>query len=109
MIASFANHQALQGLGSEQIAEPALLGLRYRALGAGLIDFTDTSKLDVYWTGKRLVKKAVEDAVKAATARSPLADSKLGIAQGNLSALLNCGVIDDETYMAQYRLLSEQA
>lgn len=46
MSTSFANHQALQGLGSEQIAELALLGLRCRALGAGLIDFTDTSMLD---------------------------------------------------------------
>lgn len=103
----FANHQALQGLGSEQIAELALLGLRYRALGAGSIDFNDPSRLDVYWTGKRLVEKAVKDAVKAA--RSPLADTKFGIAQGNLSALLNCSLIDDETYMTQYRLLYDQA
>lgn len=103
----FANHQALQGLGSEQIAELALLGLRYRALGAGSIDFNDPSRLDVYWTGKRLAEKAVKDAVKAA--RSPLADIKFGIAQGNLSALLNCGLIDDETYMTQYRLLYDQA
>ncbi len=109
MSTSFTNHQALQGLDSEQIAELALLGLRYRALGAGLIDFSDTSMLDVYWTGKRMVEKAVKDAVKAAKARSPLADSKFGIAQGNLSALFNCSAIDNETYMAQYKLLLDQA
>lgn len=109
MTVSFANHQALQGLDSEQIAELALFGLRYRALGAGSTDFADASRLDVYWTGKRLVEKAVDDAIKAAKARGPLADSKYGIAQGNLSALLNCGLIDDETYMTQYRLLSDQA
>ena len=103
---SLANHQALQGLGSEQIAELALLGLRYRALGAGSIDFNDPSRLDVYWTGKRLVEKSVKDAVK--TARSSLADIKFGIAQGTLSALLNCSLIDDETYMTQYRLLYVQ-
>nr|WP_314486935.1 hypothetical protein [uncultured Pseudomonas sp.] len=109
MSTSFANHQALQGLGSEQIAELALLGLRYRALGAGSFDFSDPSRLDVYWTGKRMVVKAVKDAVKAAKARSPLSDSKCGIAQGHLMALFNCSVIDNETYMEQYKLLLDRA
>lgn len=56
-----------------------------------------------------MVENAVKDAVKAAKARSSLADSKFGIAQGNLSALFNCSVIDNETYMAQYKLLLDQA
>ena len=42
------------------------MGLRYRALGAGSIDFSDPSRLDVYWDGTRMVEKAVKEAVKAA-------------------------------------------
>ena len=98
-------HEALRQFDVEQIAELALLGLRYRALGAGVIDFSDPARLDVYWTGTRMVEKAVKDAVKAAKARSPLAGSKRGIAIGHLSALLNCSVISSETYMEQFGVL----
>ncbi|MDX9667348.1 hypothetical protein QMK50_20500 [Pseudomonas sp. P5_152] len=104
MSGSFESHIALKGLDGEQLAELALLGIRYRALGAATIDFSDPSRLDVYWTGKRMVEKAVKDAVKARRG-DPLADTKCGIAQGHLAALLNCSVIDNETYMTQYRLL----
>lgn len=105
---SFQTHEALRNRSSEQIAELALLGLRYRALGAEQIDFSDPSRLDVYWTGTRMVEKAVKDAVKSAKARSPLAESKSGTAEGYLQALLNCSVISSETYMAQYKLLLDR-
>lgn len=98
-------HEALRQLDAEQIAELALLGLRYRALGAGVIDFSDPARLDVYWTGTRMVEKAVKEAVKSAKARSPLAELKSGTAGGYLQALLNCSVISSETYMEQYGVL----
>ncbi|MEQ4259027.1 hypothetical protein [Pseudomonas syringae] len=43
----YANHEALQALSSEQLAELALYGLRYKALGAKNIDFNDPTRLDV--------------------------------------------------------------
>lgn len=98
-------HEALRQFDVEQIAELALLGLRYRALGAGVIDFSDPTKLDVYWTGTRMVEKAVKEAVKSAKARSPLAESKSGIAQGYIRALFNCSVISNETFMEQFGVL----
>lgn len=98
-------HEALRQFDAEQIAELALLGLRYRALGAGVIDFSDPTRLDVYWTGTRMVEKAVKEAVKSAKARSPLAESNSGIAQGYIRALLNCSVISNETYMEQFGVL----
>lgn len=98
-------HEALRQFDVEQIAELALLGLRYRALGAGVIDFSDPTRLDVYWTGTRMVEKAVKEAVKSAKARSPLAESKSGIAQGYITALFNCSVISNETYMEQFGVL----
>ena len=100
-----STHEALRQFDAEQIAELALLGLRYRALGAGVIDFSDPTKLDVYWTGTRMVEKAVKEAVKSAKARSPLAESHSGIAQGYIRALLNCSVISTETYMEQFGVL----
>ena len=98
-------HEALRQFDVEQIAELALLGLRYRALGAGVIDFSDPTRLDVYWTGTRMVEKAVKEAVKSAKARSPLAESKSGIAQGYIRALFNCSVISNETFMEQFGVL----
>ncbi|WP_226506452.1 hypothetical protein [Pseudomonas sp. MWU16-30317] len=100
-----ADYSALQGLGVEQIAELALLGLRYRALGAGTVDFSDPSRLDVYWTGSRQVEKAVKVAVRACKAHDPLAERRLGEAIGHLKALYECGVIDQTVYMAQWKLL----
>jgi hypothetical protein len=98
----------LAGLDGEQLALLALMGLRYRALGAGTIDFSDPSRLDVYWTGTRMVEKAVKEAVKAARGRSVDAERKVGIAIGHLTGLFNCGVIDDDTYMAQFKLLLDR-
>lgn len=108
MSASFLNHPALAGLDGEQMAELALLGLRYRALGAGAIDFGDPSRLDVYWTGRRMVEKAVKEAVKAAKGRSVDTERKVGIAIGHLNGLFNCSVIDNDTYMAQFKLLLDR-
>jgi len=104
----YADHAALQGLSTEQLAELALYGLRYRALGAQNTDFKDPSRLDVYWTGERLAKKAVKDALKAARARSALAEHRSSEAGGVLQTLCNCGVIDQKTYMAQYQLLLDR-
>lgn len=105
MSALFAGHAALQGLGSEQLAELALLGLRYRAMGAGTVDFNDPSRLDVYWTGNRQVEKAVKVAVKAWKARDVMAAQRVGEEIGHLTALCNCGVIDQVVYMAQWKKL----
>lgn len=105
MIAAYSNHPALAGLDGEQLAELALMGLRYRALGAGTIDFSDPSRLDVYWTGTRMVEKAVKEAVKAAKGRSVETERKVGIAIGHITSLFNCGVIDNDTYMAQFKIL----
>lgn len=109
MSTALASHPALAGLEGEQLAELALLGLRYRALGAGSIDFNDPTRLDVYWTGTRMVEEAVKDAVKAARGRSAIAQYRAGIAVGHLTGLFNCSVIDNETYMAQFKILNERA
>lgn len=101
-------HPALRDLSGDQIAELALMGLRYRALGAGSIDFSDPSRLDVYWTGTRMVEKVVREAVKAAKGRSIGAERKVGIAIGHLTGLFNCSVIDNDTYMAQFQLLLDR-
>lgn len=101
----YADHSALQGLDQEQIAELALLGLRYRALGACNIKLADPKVLDVYWTGNRQVEKAVKLAIKACKAHDPLAERRLGEAIGHLKALCECGVIDQTVYMAQWKLL----
>ncbi|WP_256676277.1 hypothetical protein [Pseudomonas sp. CM27] len=95
----------MAGLDAEQLAELALMGLRYRALGAGTIDFSDPSRLDVYWTGTRMVEKAVKEAVRSAKGRSIDAERKVGIAIGHLTGLFNCSVIDNDTYMAQFKIL----
>ncbi|MDM3891444.1 hypothetical protein [Pseudomonas juntendi] len=108
MSAAYSNHPALAGLDGEQLAELALMGLRYRALGAGAIDFCDPSRLDVYWTGTRMVEKAVKDAVKAAKGRAQNAQYQAGIASGHLTGLFNCGAIDNDTYMAQFKLLLDR-
>ncbi|WP_346397560.1 hypothetical protein [Pseudomonas syringae] len=101
----YDQHPALYGLSTEQLAELALYGLRYRALGAQNTDFKDPSRLDVYWTGERLAKKAVKDALKAARAKNALAEHRSSEAGGVLQVLFNCSVIDNETYKAQYQLL----
>lgn len=98
-------HEALRDLNDVQIADLALLGLRYRALGADAIDFSDPSRLDVYWTGKRMAEDAVKKAVKAAKGKSPLTNLFSGRAEGHLMALLNCSVISTDIYMEQYGLL----
>lgn len=108
MNAAYSNHPALAGLDGEQLAELALMGLRYRALGAGTIDFSGPSRLDVYWTGTRMVEKAVKEAVKAAKGRSIDAERKVGSAIGHLTGLFNCGVIDSDTYMAQFKILLDR-
>lgn len=105
---SFANHEALRGLDAEQLAELALYGLRYRALGAKDIDFSKPDRLDVYWTGERMVKRAVKGAVKAEKAGHPLARTEAGEAIGHLKALFNCSVIDDATYTSQFQLLLDR-
>lgn len=102
---SFADHPALQGLDSEKLAELALYGLRYRALGAVDIDFSKPDRLDVYWTGERMVKQAVKSAMKASKAGHPLAAKEVGEAIGHLKALFNCSVIDNDTYMEQWQPL----
>ncbi|WP_394207375.1 hypothetical protein [Pseudomonas putida] len=84
------------------------MGLRYRALGAGAIDVSDKSRLDVYWTGTRMVEKAVKETVKAAKGRSVDAERKVGIAIGHLTGLFNCSVIDNDTYMAQFKILLDR-
>lgn len=105
MSISFTNHPALQGLGTEQIAELALLGLRYRSLGAKDIDFADPTRLDVYWTGERMVKEAVKKASKAARSGNALAQHRSSEAGGYLQALFNCSVIDSVIYHEQYQKL----
>ncbi|ODJ93451.1 hypothetical protein BB779_23425 [Pseudomonas viridiflava] len=101
----YAQHPALHGLNPEQLAELALYGMRYRALGATDIDFNDAPQTDVYWNGARMVDAAVKEAVKASKAGHPLALKRAGEAVGQLSALFNCSVIDKETYRMQYQLL----
>lgn len=108
MSAVYSSHPALVDLNGEQLAELALMGLRYRALGARSIDFDDPSRLDVYWTGTRMVEKVVKEAVKAAKGRSVDAERKVGIAIGHLTGLFNCSVIDNDTYMAQFKLLLDR-
>ena len=108
MSAVYSSHPALVGLNGEQLAELALMGLRYRALGARSIDLDDPSRLDVYWTGARMVEKVVKEAVKAAKGRSVDTERKVGIAIGHLTGLFNCSVIDNDTYMAQFKLLLDR-
>jgi len=108
MSAGYSSHSALADLDGEQIAKLALMGLRYQALGAGTIDFSDASRLDVYWTGTRMVRKAVKEAVKAAKCRSVDTERKVGIAIGHLNGLFNCSVIDNDTDMAQFKILLDR-
>jgi len=103
----YAEHPALHGLNTEQLAELALYGMRYRALGAVGVDFSAPFQLDAYWTGERLVKRAVKIAVKASASGCPLASQRAGEAIGHLSALFNCGVINDAIYMEQWKRLNK--
>jgi hypothetical protein len=107
-MSNFADHPDLQGLDSEQLAELALYGLRYRALGGVKVDFSKPEQLDVYWTGEKLAAKAVKDARKATRTGCPLAYYKSGVAAGQLSALFNCGVIDNAMYKARFRQLLDR-
>lgn len=103
---SFADHPALQGLDSEKLAELALYGLRYRALGAVDIDFSKPDRLDVYWTGERMVKQAVDKVIKARKTNSPQYNDLHCEAVGHLKALFNCSVITSELWIEQWdRLL----
>lgn len=102
---SLANHPALQGLDSDQLAELALYGLWYQALGAADIDFSKPDRLDVYWTGERMVKAAVKKSSKAARGGDVLARHRSSEAGGYLQALFNCSVIDSVTYHEQYQKL----
>lgn len=92
---NFSSHEALRQLDDEQIAELALLGLRYRALGAGAVDFADPSRLSPYWTSKKLVEAAVKNARKGDWL-------DMGCAQGHIVALFNVGLISNEFYMEQF-------
>lgn len=103
----YSEHPALCGMNTEQLAELALYGLRYRALGAHNIDFSDPSRLDVYWTGERMVKQAVKISVKAFASDCPLASQRDGEAIGHLTALFNCGVINNAIYMEQWKRLNK--
>ncbi|PYD05286.1 hypothetical protein DND90_16275 [Pseudomonas syringae pv. maculicola] len=103
----YADHAALQDLSTEQLAELALYGLRYKALGAKNIDFNDPTRLDVYWTGDRMVKEAVKIANKARASSHPLELMRHGEAVGHLACLFNCSVIDNATYMEQYKRLGK--
>ncbi|MEU7769516.1 hypothetical protein [Nocardia sp. NPDC049190] len=105
---SFADHPALQGLDSEKLAELALYGLRYRALGAVDIDFSNPDRLDVYWTGERMVKNAIKVAMKATKAGNILAESRVSEAIGHLQALFNCSVISPEFYHAQWKIILDR-
>lgn len=92
---NFSIHEALHQFDDEQIAELALLGLRYRALGAGTVDFEDPSRLSPYWTSKKLVEAAVKNARKGDWL-------EIGRAQGYISALFNVDLISNEFYMEQF-------
>ncbi len=92
---SFSSHEALRQLDDEQIAELALLGLRYRTLGAGSVDFADPSMLSPYWTSKRLVEAALKKAKKGDCL-------DMGCAQGHIVALFNVGLISNEFFMEQF-------
>lgn len=105
---SLANHPALQGLDSDQLAELALYGLQYQALGAADIDFSKPDRLDVYWTGERMVKQAVKVAMKATKTGNILAESLVSEAIGHLSALFNCSVISPEVYHAQWKVILDR-
>jgi hypothetical protein len=104
-MSKFANHQDLQSLDSEQMAELALLGIKYRSLGGHITKHDGASLVEKYWTGKRLAEKAVKDAVKAWKRGDRLAGGKIGEAIGTLQTLCNCSVIDQEIYMGQWRLI----
>ena len=105
---SFADHPALQGLDSEQLAELALYGLRYRALGAVDADFSKPDRLDVYWTGERMVKNAIKVAMKANRSGNILAEGRVSEAIGHLQALFNCSVISPEVYHAQWKIILDR-
>lgn len=104
-MSSFADHPDLQGLDSEQLAELALLGVKYRSLGGQLTQHDGPSLIEKYWTGKRLAEKAVKDALKAWKRGDRLAAQRVGEAIGTLQTLCNCNVIDEETYMGQWKLI----
>ncbi|MDI2594085.1 hypothetical protein POF45_22020 [Pseudomonas sp. 681] len=79
---------------SEGIAALAIVGLRYLARGAQSFD-PENPQPSVYWTAKRLLDSQIEDASSAPPALVALKD---GRAQGCAAALLNVGLIDQETY-----------
>lgn len=96
-----SSHPALAALNGDQVAELALLGLRYRALGAKPLDLGDSQLLSPHWTADRIVEAAVQHARDAGLSGS-LHD---GRAQGHIMALFNVGLISNETYMEQFKVL----
>lgn len=96
-----SSHPALAALNGDQVAELAVLGLRYRALGAKPLNLGDSQLLSPYWTADRVVEAAVQRARDAGLAGS-LHD---GRAQGHIMALFNMGLISNQTYMEQFNAL----
>jgi DNA-binding transcriptional ArsR family regulator len=90
------------------MAELALLGIKYRSLGGHITKLDGASLVEKYWTGKRMAEKAVKDAVRAWRRGDRLASQKVSEAIGTLQALCNCSVIDQETYMGQWKLIRER-
>lgn len=104
-MSNFAEHQDLQGLDRDQLAELALLGIKYRSIGGRFSQHDAMSLLEKYWTGKRLAEKAVKDALKAWKRRDRLAGQRVGEAIGTIQTLFNCSLIDEETYTGQWKLI----
>ncbi|OEC42544.1 hypothetical protein A7D27_11740 [Pseudomonas sp. 1D4] len=92
-------HPALSGLDQEQLAELALVGLRYRALGAQPFDLRDSKALNPYWTAEKLVADAVSVARMAVG--TPLANLQGDRADGCLAALYNVQLISREIFKSR--------
>jgi|GEM_PF-6046140 len=106
MSKSINGHEALHGLTTEQIADLAVLGLRYRNLGGRPIDFSRSDWLEPYWTGQALVAREVARSIKAGAAGLTVAAIRQrGMAEGYINALLCAGLIDNDFYMSSYKRL----
>ncbi len=103
----YAEHPALQGLSTEQLAELALYGLRYRALGAADVDFSDPSRLDVYWTGERLAKKS-QGRLEGGTSQERPCGAPLQRSGRRLADTVQLRRDRPKTYMAQHQLLLDR-
>lgn len=98
-------HPALSGLDQEQLAELALVGLRYRALGAQPFDLRDRNLLSPYWTAQRLLDEAVEQAL--VRTGGSLAEAYHLRTTGMVSTLFNVGLISWDTYIKQWRSVEQ--